>query len=69
MKRPGLLIAAVVLAYGFYLLMTVIGLDASLSHKEDFTRPLQPLGWLGLLLLVYQTAQWCRRKADSPKAG
>jgi hypothetical protein len=47
----GYLIASFVLAYGFYLLMTVIGLEASLKHKQAFTRPLQPLGWLCLLLM------------------
>jgi hypothetical protein len=48
----GSLFAAAVIAYGFYLLMTVIGLEATLEHKRAFTWVLQPLGWIVLFLLI-----------------
>ena len=46
------LLAALVVAYGFYLLMDVIGFEASMKHKHAFTGVLQPLGWAGALLLT-----------------
>jgi len=46
------LIAAAVVAYGFYLLMTVLGLEATLKHKEAFTFVLQPVGWLAALIFA-----------------
>lgn len=53
----GSLFAAAVIAYGFYLLMTVIGLEATFEHKQAFTWVLQPLGWIALLLLISKLAQ------------
>jgi len=45
-------IAAAVLGCGFYLLMTVLGLEASFKHKETFTQALQSLGVVALVLLA-----------------
>lgn len=50
--RMGSLFAALVIAYGFYLLMDVIMFEASMKHKEAFTCVLQPLGWIAAFLLV-----------------
>jgi len=57
LAQTGSLIATFVLAYGFYLLMTVIGLEASSEHKEALIRPLQPLGLIGLFLLISQVVR------------
>ena len=65
LDRIGYLVAASVLAYGFYLLMTVICLEASLEHKQAFIQPLQPLGWFSLLQISLRTAPNLWRKMRS----
>jgi hypothetical protein len=61
----GSLFAAGVIAYGFYLLMTVIGLEATFEHKRAFTWVLQPLGWIALFLLISKFSRRFLRTQDS----
>ena len=56
--RTGGLAAALVLALGWYLLMDVIGMEASRDHKRAYTGALQPLGWFALVLLVVRVVPW-----------
>jgi hypothetical protein len=58
LARMGYLGAAVALAGGFYLLMTIIGSEASMNHKRAYTGALQPLGYFGLALLTIRVALW-----------
>jgi hypothetical protein len=58
LARTGCLVAAVALACGFFLLMSVIGLEANVDHKRAFTTALQLLGYFGLALLVVRVALW-----------
>jgi hypothetical protein len=62
------LFAAAVIGYGFYLLMTVLGLEATMKHKDAYTGLLQPLGWMATLLLVSKIPGrlWRRSKPETP---
>lgn len=58
LARMGCLAAALALGCGFYLFLTVIGLEATMSHKRAYTDALQPFGYFGLALLVVRVALW-----------
>jgi hypothetical protein len=47
---------------GFYLLMTVLGLEASMEHKGAFTGLLQPVGAIAAILLVLRAGLGLRRR-------
>lgn len=68
-RRTGNLIAAVVLPGGFFLLTTVIGLEASLEHKKVFTDAMQSLGWLICALATFRFGSWCWGRARHSGAG
>ena len=53
----GHLAAALVLSGGFYFLLNVLGLEASLAHKRLFSMAMTLLGGFALLLFGYRVMQ------------